>query len=352
MAEIRTGLVTGAFARFLEADRARLNAQFVEARRDHVGLDPEAFADLLRTTVAPIVAAVERVQSDAAIPVADCLYALSLTLLGEGFLGPASRYPAIGKGWRELLPALARFLVVDPRRVAGAVTNALYNLSTTGGARPDEWVTRVQQIAALPPDGAMGDTSGVDALLRAGQVAAWRAGLAHYRRGAFALCHTLEPPAARIALGLAPAATPVDGILDRLAADPWLDPAAAERPASGARECQIVARAGAFRGLGGLFLAPPTVTAAGEYFDVTDGETHWLLIADRFGATFHRVDALPAPATDTPFRIDKQGRVTNGESSRSFPELANATSAAGNGATLAVTTALSYAVSLVALSEG
>ena len=266
------------------------------------------------------------------------LYDLSLDLLAREFIGPRSRYPFINAGWRELLPALGSHIVDSPRAVVGSITNALYNLSVEPGARPQAWLDSMRALAPL--------CAGVPSLLQAGQVAAWRAGLAHYRQGALALCRQLPPPLALAALGVQTASVAKAGdlapgdlntLLERLAADPWLHPAnafTANRP----RELGIVARAGAFRGFGGLFMAPPVVTASGEHFVALSprpllpmgaGETRWLLTADVFGATFHRAGDVPTVTGSGAFQLDRSGRVTLGKDSKVFPELADFSSAAG-----------------------
>ena len=345
-------LVTGPFAQILEANRARFNARFVEARRFQPRLDPAAFSDHVRSVVAPLVEAVAPEHPDKAAEVAEALFDLSLDLIGHEFLGPNSRYPFIVEGWRFLLPRLSRFVAEAPREFVGSVTNALYNLSTTPGARPGEWAASLLKLAEVCPD--------APTLLRAGQVAAWRAGMAHYRLTALDLCRDLPPPAALIALGLSPQADhpPLDTLIDSLKANPWLGPASnLQSPIS---NLQIVSRVGAFRGFGGLFLAPPAVmsTADGQ-FVVRDGEQAWLLTADLFGATLHRADGESLPAKSRPcahFQIDPAGRVSkisvSGQKpshSQTFPDLKGFTAAADNSTTLAVTTPLSHAVVLVAL---
>jgi hypothetical protein len=109
---------------------------------------------------------------------------------------------------------------------------------------------------------------------------------------------------------------------------------------------------GAFRGFGGLFLQPPLVYSNGEHFLVTDGAARWLLLADAFGAIFQRVDDLqPENAADTtaPFQLDRDGTVHLAGQQRQFDDLAGFTSAACVAGTLAVTSSLSYAISLLAL---
>ncbi len=345
-------LITGAFAQILEASRARFNARFAEARRFQPRLDPAAFSDHVRSVVAPLVEAVARERADKAAEVADVLYDLSLDLLGQEFLGPDSRYPFIVEGWRFLLPRLSRFIAEAPREVVGSMTNALYNLSTTPGARPGEWAASLLKLAEVCPD--------APTLLKAGQVAAWRAGMAHYRLTVLDLCRDLPPPAVLIALGLSPQADhpPLDQLLESLKANPWLHPDSHLPPPTS--HLQIVSRVGAFRGFGGLFLAPPAVMSTAEgQFVVRDGEHAWLLTADLFGATLHRADGETLPTKSRPcahFQIDPTGRVSKipvrGQKlshSQTFPDLKGFTAAADNSTTLAVTTPLSHAVYLIAL---
>ncbi|MBF8282535.1 MAG: hypothetical protein HW378_1450 [Anaerolineales bacterium] len=347
-------MLSGPFAQILEANRSRFNARFAEARRIQPRLDPLIFAECLRSTVAQVVEAVHHVRPEKAAEAAEVLYDLSLDLLGQEFLGPNSRYPFIVEGWRFLLPRLSRFIAGSPREFVGSTTNALYNLSTTPGARPGEWAASLLKLVEVCPD--------APTLLKAGQVAAWRAGMAHYRLSALDLCRDLPPPVALTALGLSPQAEhpPLDTLIDSLKANPWLSPASnlqsptPLRLAPGAivsnYQLQIVSRVGAFRGFGGLFLEPPLVWPADDDFVVSDGEGTWLLMADVFGATFHRADIkAPSLKTSSPFTINKAGSVSFGKTSRAFPELANANSSAGNNTTLAVTTPFSHAVYLIAL---
>jgi len=347
-----TAPLTGAFATVLAARRSRFNAQFAEARRWRPNLDGDAFRTHLAEVVAPVIeqiAAAAPAQVEAA---AEALYDLSLDLVGQEFLGPRSRYPALGAGWRRLLPALAAHLAVDPRRFAGALTNALYQLATTPEARAAAWIDEVLALAPLCAD--------TPTLLAAAQVAAWRAGLAHYRRSALQVCRQLPPHVALAALGLTdpktktPTRPQLEAALAQLHDDPWLAPAEALEGKKEERRLQLVARVGAFRGFGGLFVAPPKVTAPGGQFVVTDGAGHWLLSADRFGATLHRAATPPfgPEAMQAPFyRLDTRGKVTRGKHSAVFAELAGSQSSAADQTTLAVTTPLSHAVFLIAFVD-
>jgi hypothetical protein len=349
-----TAAHNGVFAAALADRRTRFNALFAEARRFRPSLDLAIFQDHLKSTVAPIVERAAEHAPAQAGAVTAALYELSLDLVGQEFLGMRSRYPALVAGWQRLLPALAAHVAAEPRRVPGAITNALYHLSTTPQAQPQLWMDSVLGLAAA---GAETET-----LLAAAQAAAWRAGLAHYRQGAIDLCRRLPPRLAAMALGL-PASAIADATaeagperleraLARLRDDPWLDPAEAWGEAAPKRRLQLVRRVGAFRGFGGLFMAPPTVTCPAGQFVVSDGADQWLLCADRFGATLHRTTAAttgPARMAEPFYRLDSRGKVTRGKHNAVFPELAGSQSSAADEATLAVTTALSHAVFLIAL---
>lgn len=340
-------VLTGPFARLLADNRARFNTKFAEARRFKPKLSPEAFRHHLQFTLAPIVEAVHQHNADNANAVADALYDLSLDLVGQELLGPDSRYPLLAESWQTLLPRVPRFVGDAPRAFVGAVTNALYNLSVTPGARPREWLDIMHRAAGLCPEAAL--------FLKVGQIAAWRAGLAHYRPEALALATQLantSPVLVRLALNLPTANTKtaplITALLNRLNADPWHRP---DLPPT-KPQLTIAARVGAFRGFGGLFVAPPLVFSSDEHFIVTDGHDSWLLTADCFGATWHRTTAQPVETKrGAPFAINRNGEVSvrNGPTTH-FPELANASSSATTQSTLAVTTALSHAVYLVALT--
>jgi hypothetical protein len=339
----------GAFAQILAAKRGRFNSQFAEAKTYRPALDAAAFANHLTRVVGPVVERVAAVRPQQAEVVAEALFDLSLDLIGREFLGPTSRYPALADGWTAVFSQLPERLAEAPWVFPGAITNALYNLSATPGARPAEWLQAVVTLSAACDD--------VPELLAAAQVAAWRAGLAQYRQSALARCRALKPNIAGLALGLPGFKASFvtlkarDQLIDALLADPWLDPAAGAPPTQ--PSLQISARVGAFRGFGGLFLAPPSVASPGGQFVVTDGDDHWLLFADRFGASLQRVAAPPAdkPKMSQPyFQLNLEGQVSKGKLRASFPELARSQSSAANETTLAVTTPLSHAVYLVAVS--
>jgi hypothetical protein len=308
--------LTGKLATVLETRRSACNAAFLLSRRQYRRLEGAAFMDYLRSVVAPLVEAATDPD-----PVAMALYDLSLQVVGAGLVRDATPL------WTTVLPTLVTLLEKEPQRVSASLTNGAVNLSRTPGARPDEWLAILRQWGPACPD--------VDTLLALGQVAAWRAGMAHYRVSALqvrlpeALCHAV--------LGCSAAA---------LQADPWSNPAS-----SGPRRLQIVGRVGGFRGFGGLFLRPAVLHARGDALFVTDGEDSWLVHADRFGAVLTRAP-LPQNATQGALTLDAQGEVQWGSLRQRMPFLANATSWASTSTTLAAAVPRSHWVYLVAARVG
>ena len=338
-------VITGAFAEFLKENRYSLNLKFANAKRIQPNLDSNAFSDLLRQEVAIIIDIVDRYNPAATKQVSMVLYDLTLNLLSKDFIGPNSRFPLILKGWQELLPSIPQYLTLNPRLVIGTITNALYNLSLETSARSQEWLDLMHKLAPLANDAKI--------FLQAGQVAAWRVGLSHFREGALDLCRKLPRFLVNIALGLTDSSESfsIETIVNRLISDPWLHPSCIGDNWGFSPSLKIVKRAGAFRGFGGLFRQPPTVACAGNHFIVQDSVARWLLVSDVFGATFHRVNDEPREKIYSPFKIDGGGRVTYDTYRATFPELAGHISAAANAHTLAVTSPLSFSVFLIALTD-
>jgi hypothetical protein len=124
-------------------------------------------------------------------------------------------------------------------------------------------------------------------LSAAGQVCAWRAGMAHFRQGAIAAAGSLPEPLALAAFGV-PAgaggmpASAWPALRETALRDPWWTPdhAARERAKDGAD-------IGSFTGFGGAFPEPPEVRPAADGFWVRSGERYALLVADACGAVLH-----------------------------------------------------------------
>lgn len=302
-------------ADFLRARRADCNARFAAARRLRPRLDAADFSLFLRDQLSPLAAALDAAVANAVLNPA---YELGLQLVAEKLAGPAAVTPAINSLWCNAFPNMAAHIATAPRRILGSLSNAAHHLSVTPDTRPEIWQNRLVALAPRCAD--------ADELLVVAQVLAWRAGLAHYRDPALAAADTLPADLALEVLE-APADASWPEVRAAHRSDPWFG---FQLPA------EPVHRAGAFRGFGGLFLTPPLVTLSESRILVRCGDEAWILIADAFGATFHRAapDEIHNAAPALPRLLD-------------FPRLPvghKPTSAVILGETFAATSAQSHSI--------
>jgi len=332
-------MLSEAFVSVLSVRRAEYNAQFAAARRVAPELDEAAFQAFLLTSVEPLVSAVAAVDKAALVEVVDVAYGIGLELLAQRLAGPRAHGPALDNGFQQLFPALAGFIARAPGALLPRLCNALQQLSSVPGARPEEWSRALARLAS--------GAESAEQLLGLGQVLAWLAGLAHYRSGALSLCRSLPPRLVSAAFGVPE--VELQATLSRLDRDPWFVPSA---PGLGFR---VVGSVGSFRGFGGAFLAPPRVARAGQQLFVSSADDAWLLALDAFGCTFHR--ARPEELAGASFDIERAGVSVDAAQVNAFGQrlpLADkgpVTSVVGNLNTLLFTTAHSYAVNVVALQE-
>lgn len=280
-------------ARALDGGRSHFNARVVETRHRHPGFDTAAFAGFLAEAVDPVVLAVEAVAAERTNAVVYTAYELALSLVAQGMAGAAARQPWLDRTWRELAPRHAQLISAQPRAMLGALSNAAIQLGQWPQVRVEQWLQRMSALADQVTD--------LDQLRALGQLLAWRAGMAHYRRGALAAADSLPPALALAALG-APPGSQWPALRDALLADPWHT---AQGRAHGLPSQGV--QIGAFTGFGGRFAQPPQVRAEAEGFVVRSVDRHFLLIADIHGAvllpadeaTFKAASArsavLPAP---------------------------------------------------------
>ena len=340
MAEALSPVMQGALA----AGRERFNALYAAARRGN-DLDPVAFQAWIREGIAPAVDAAAALRPETAGWVLDALLERSLQLTVLKVLGPGAREPVIAGGWRRLLPALPSLLAAEPAALSAAVVNALHRLAATEGARPEAWTATMLRAGSR--------CANLTAFLDAGLVAAWRAGLAHYRDAALDRARRMDQDLARIVLGLDDVdADALPRLLAGVAADPWRSLEESREGPWGDPRLALVGRLGAFRGFGGLFPVPPGVTERQGALLAWSGGGCWRIFADCYGAVFHRVE--PPPGGNQPHpsgensTVDVSGTVRHRGLTAVFPELAAPTTFASDGVTLAVTLASSHAVYLVA----
>ena len=340
-------MVSAALASILRSGRSDFNARFIAARRIYPALQPDVFTEFLRTAVDDLVSAVGTVAPERAGEVTIAAYDAALELVGQKLAGQepnsGSRLQLVDEGWRRVLPTIAHIVATSPARVISAVCNAIHQLASASGVRPKEWIEIMEKLGPQCGD--------ADMFLKLGQVAAWKAGFAHFRQGAIIAGDGLPEALALAALGAKSGSTWVD-VRARLLSNPWFDPAGAAEESSAIR---VVAQVGSYRGFGGLFIEPPLVVATGEYFLARSNNECWLLTADLFGATFHRgsIDEFETAARECllPSELKIKGsRVALNGARVELPELGDITSAAVNAPTLALTSSFTHSIMLVALN--
>lgn len=334
-------MVNATFASILRSGRTQFNESFVIARRLYPELEPEQFSDFLSNRVDPIVEAVASVNADRAAEVAMVAYNTSLALVGQRLAGSNARLVEIDDGWRKLLPKIPSLVMSAPSRVLPAVSNAIHQLASTPNARTKQWTETMETLGP--------QCENVETFLRLGQFVAWLAGLAHMREGALNVSEEVPENLIVSALRLNDG-TSWASVRSRLMVDPWCNPNVQEQPDTP----RIAARVGSFRGFGGLFTTPPLVAATDKHFLARSGDESWLLTADSFGATFHRatVDEFQSAVTHTvPSQNISLDRSTVSIAGKriEFPDLGYFTSSASNETTLALTSALTHSIILVAL---
>jgi hypothetical protein len=332
-----------ALAEALRADRESLNQRFAMRQRVGARIDEMAFQEHLRTTVNDLVHSVAKAQPERVRAVVNSLFDVSLDLFAAGLLGAKTKHPHVNTAWRELLPRAARLLAREPTRIAGAVSNAVDHLAAHTSARPVEWIDGMGKLAP--------HCDSVTMLLDAGKVLAWRAGLVQYRTGALVIARALPWKLAARCFDVLNEVAESDWTrqLEQLESDRWYSPAIGATQ-GGSRSPRIVRTTGGFRGFGGPCTRLPTVTANDAGIFVADGDNAWQLFADTFGTLWHRVPSTLAngSASKPPrVKIDARGNVT-WDGTHAFAELAEASSFASDGQTLAVTLPTSYQVFLLA----
>jgi hypothetical protein len=270
-------------ARSLAAGRAQFNARVVAARRARSGFDAEVLAQAIHDRLDPVVVAVDAIAPERVGAVVEAGFDVILGLVGYGIAG--ERGALIDRVWRTLGAAHARSVAEQPFAVLAMLTNAALTIAATPGARVDEWIARMTALAPLVT---------AETLRPAGQVAAWRSGMAHFREGAIAAADGLPDAVAAAAVGSAQGWT---AIRAALVDDPWWTPAG---------DAAAGVTFGGFAGFGGPFAEPPMVRAGPHGFVVRSGSATSLLIADAWGATLHPADPneFDSAAVGAPVRFD------------------------------------------------
>ncbi|MCB1606786.1 MAG: hypothetical protein KDI71_07410 [Xanthomonadales bacterium] len=288
------------FEQALSAARERYNQQFKLAQASRPNLDPQAFGSSLREWVAPLVEAVAKNDAARVEIVTAELYEVALALLLGG-QRPNPEHPRlIDQLWTQLLPQMAASVAQAPRRLCGALSNAVLYLERHRG-RGSQWLEGMVEIhAELTHPGQ------IDVLLRAGQVLAWRAGVAAFRAAALTQAAQLPPRILAACLGWPSTDREVlNDILARLRDDPWAEPL----PAFGPPRLVEVGQVGGFSGLGGYFTSLPIALFDRGRIRLVDADNEYALCADSCGAQLVADGELPVlqqPRSEEDLRVDKR----------------------------------------------
>ena len=256
--------VSAVLAAELKATRGALNAR-VAAAQAQPGFDAAAFTAFLRERLDPLAQAVDAVAPERTAAAVAAGLDMALTL-SVGLTSGDARIGVVDDTWAELGGPYARLIAEQPAAVLGGLTNAALRIAATPGARVERWRDLMARLAVHATS---------DTWRALGQLAAWRAGMAHYRDGALGAADTLPEPVALAALDAHGGAWPA--VRAALAANRWWS------PGDGAAERQV----GGFAGFGGPFAEPPEIAVGVEGLLVRSGERCHLLVADSYGATLH-----------------------------------------------------------------
>jgi hypothetical protein len=339
-------MICEAFSSVLRSGRPEFNARFAEARRLYPDLEINDFLSFLNASIDPVIQAVVKVQPEKAGDVVNVSYDMALALVGQKLAGLRARQNFIESGWNRIFTANASLVAASPQKVFASVSNALHQLAATPGTRPEQWISEMQEIAPQCGD--------VETFLRAGQIIAWRSGLAHFRHSCI-LAADLLPSTIALKVMRLPASGSWPDLKKGLLANPWFNPW--QNGSDQSREApsiRAVAEAGSFRGYGGLFTVPPIITSQGENFLVRSGDECWLLTADILGATFHRAtmrefeDASSKASLPSGLKI-KGSEISWGGKWHKIPRKGGYTSAAASATTLALTSSITHRVLFIAL---
>lgn len=260
-------MVSARFANLLAAGRAEFNRRAAEARRRSLAFDAAAFSVFVASSVDAVVGVADRVDPGSAGATAFAAYDIGLALATQARAGAA-----VEQAWADVAPHYAGLLAAQPAGVLGLLTNAALHLEKSRAARMPEWLSLMATLAPMVAD--------LRQMQVAGQIAAWRSGLAHFRQGAIAAGDSVPEPLALAAFG-------VSGLTwaqarDQLRGDPWWSSDAAAR-----QRLREGFEIGSFTGFGGAFGQPPEVRPAPDGFWVRSGDHYALLIADACGAVLH-----------------------------------------------------------------
>lgn len=321
-------MLSAPFAAFLEAERAALNQRVLDAQHSYPDFDAQSFGTFLVAAVDPLLAAAPTGHVG---EIGVAAYELALELTGQKLIAAHTRTAGLVRLWTVTAPGMMPLLAARPAQVLGMLSNAVIHLESQPGIHIAQWI---DDVTALAPS-----ITTIEQLAAVGQIAAWRAGMAHFRAGALAAADALPDSLAGAAVR---GEGPWSSVRERFASDPWWRPGPAQ-----VRQRRV----GSFAGFGGLFIVPPQVRPHGHGFVVQAGEQCFFLSADTFGAVLQPAPRAEFDTASASISGDWSLSGTTLSAGRSKMQLelpADGLSACSNGVTIAVTSPYTHAIELVA----
>lgn len=274
--------VSPALECILRERRHAYNFRWSEARSRFPHLSSTDAASFFVHDLSPLIDALSilpSVGSDQLESICDIAVEVGVKATGLRLLGVNAAESWITELWRNTFPALTMHLSNDPLTVIAELSHATAQFSAHRASRPQQWLRLLTVLGPKAADLAQ--------LRLLGKVLAWRSGLAHYRTGALAAADQLPTELVEAALQIPTSQSWAE----------WRDPLNASRwPGSRIEATGLLAKVGAFRGFGGVFLEPPTLATRDGDLIARSGGDAWVICADLFGATLHRTQDFGEPA--------------------------------------------------------
>lgn len=320
----------------LRRERDRFNQTFLLARTRFPRLDGAATLALFRDLAAALLTGAERRACADPAPALLALFETTVTLAGRELAGVGGRLPEYARCLGACLASAPRALLEAPRELIPGLANALYNLLSRSARAGADWSRTYVELADL--------NLNRETLELAGGLAAWRAGLAHYRAAALARAADLPPAALFAALRATEAqrtqlAPRLQEFVSRLIANPWTTP---ENWLEPEREELVARPGGGFRGFGGVFASPPEILVGVDGWLASDADSAYRIFVDAYGWSIRAIGeteaigaylAQPASAA-APIPVKSSGEFYLDNRRYVFAELAGFQGVAASGATV------------------
>ncbi len=320
-----------------QQERALFNQLYADVQWRFPQLEGDQFRAFLISAVNPLVASASSSGRTIDRDWVAVIYTAALELVGQKLAGPAAINTWHNHLW-NLFPNLSELLLQTPELIA-ELSNCVHHVVRHPGSRPQHWLNSFSRCAPL--------CQTPEQVRQVALIAAWSAGLAHYRSSALNLLNQLDQQLCLRLFDLTANHGTTEKLVKQLQQTPWSRPEPQTQPPA-----KSLFQCGAFSGFDGVFTKPPRVGCAADQIFVVSNQDCWQLYADTFGTS---LQTAPRPAglnlvTCYPEHVtfsDHQLKTPHGD--LSLANYGEITSACYCHQTLAFTTSLSHAILLVPL---